>query len=323
MHQKLTSNPGDRARAESAPALGPTELTGGLAESAPSHLSRALEHSAYSPQRGRWTKNPRPRARAAETHYHFSSIADKYKDLRNTDLLPVKFVRNRLRMLTSIRAADIGCGVGRYDIELFRYLGPQRLFLVCIDSNEKMLSHLAANMRDRGFENFLTARARAGALPLPVDSLDALFSFNAIHHFDLPAFLRESARSLRERGQLFIYTRFRSQNERTIWGRFFPAFNLKERRLYELLEIEQALDGMPDLWLKSVEYFRYSRQATLDWLETQVVNGHYSTFSLYENGEFEDALGGFRDNIATEFADLSNIAWDDENTMLVMEKSGP
>jgi hypothetical protein len=55
-----------------------------------------------------------------------------------------------------------------------------------------------------------------------MNSLDAMVTFNAIHHFILSDFLGETSRVLQDNGHLFICTRLRSQNERDIWGRFFP-----------------------------------------------------------------------------------------------------
>ena len=79
--------------------------------------------------------------------HHFSMIAQKYKDLRTTDLLSLSVIKKKLENLTEIEAADVGCGVGRYDVKLFQYLG-ERLYLTCIDSNENMLNELAKDLRD-------------------------------------------------------------------------------------------------------------------------------------------------------------------------------
>jgi hypothetical protein len=39
--------------------------------------------------------------------------------LRTTDLLSLSVIKKKLENLTEIEAADIGCGIGRYDVELF------------------------------------------------------------------------------------------------------------------------------------------------------------------------------------------------------------
>ncbi|MCK4547242.1 MAG: methyltransferase domain-containing protein [Candidatus Eisenbacteria sp.] len=258
-----------------------------------------------------------------EVHRHFSRIACKYKDLRSTDLPPIQFIREKLVDREFIQAADVGCGAGRYVVELFHHMGSRRLSLICIDSNVEMLAELAVNVEREGFENFRAVQARARTLPLPSGALDAIFTFNAVHHFHLPEFLKQCALALRKGGLLFIYTRFRSQNRRNIWGRFFPLFNEKETRLFELPDIHEALDGIPELRLRSVEYYRYRREAPLDWLENQAVQRHYSTFSLYRDGEFEDALDGFRKNIVQHFEDVNSIRWNDENVMMVIQPTGP
>ena len=252
--------------------------------------------------------------------HHFSMIAQKYKDLRTTDLLPLSVIKKKLKNLTEIEAADVGCGVGRYDVKLFQYLG-ERLSLTCIDPNESMLNELVKNLRDHNFRNFKSIRAQASALPLSANSLDSIFTFNAIHHFKLLNFLKEASRVLRNNSSLFIYSRLRSQNKRNIWGEYFPKFHEKETRLYELSGLREELKEVPILNLESVEYFRYRRMAKLEWLLTQAKNYHYSTFFLYDEREFEEALKKFAENIARDFKNPDKIKWSDENIMLVIGKN--
>lgn len=253
-------------------------------------------------------------------HRHFSKIAHKYKDLRATDLEPILFIKKKLQNLTKIEAADVGCGAGRYDVELFHYLG-ERLYLTCIDANENMLNELTKNLKEHKIKNFKAIKASAIALPLAVNSLDAMVTFNAIHHFILPDFLGETSRVLKDKGYLFIYTRLRGQNRRNIWGRFFPQFCEKEKRLYELSELKEMLEKTPILRLESTEYFKYKRMAKLEWLITQTTHHHYSTFDLYDEKEFEETLKKFQGNIIHHFKNPDNIIWDDENIMLVIRKS--
>jgi ubiquinone/menaquinone biosynthesis C-methylase UbiE len=255
------------------------------------------------------------------THQHFSIIAHKYKDLRTTDLGPVLLIKERLRNLAKITAGDLGCGVGRYDLELFRQLDA-RLHLICIDDNENMLTELTMNLEDHKIGNFQVVRARVDGLPLPASSLDCVITFNAVHHFKLFNFLKEASRALRKDGYLFVYTRLRSQNKRNIWGRYFPKFYEKEKRLYELDELKGALKETPSLRLESIEYFKYKRVANLEWLITQARNRHYSTFYLYDEEEFEESLKKFQEEIAHRFKDPGRIVWYDENTMLVIRKGG-
>lgn len=253
-------------------------------------------------------------------HTHFSKIAHKYKDLRTTDLEPILFIKKKLQNLTKIEAADVGCGEGGYDIELFHHLG-EGLYLTCIDDNEKMLDELTKNLKERKIRNFKAMRAPARALPLAANSMDVIVTFNAIHHFAFLDFLKETSRVLQDNGYLFIYTRLRSQNERNIWGRFFPEFGEKEKRLYELSELKEMLKKVPILKLESAEYFKYKRMAKLEWLVTLATHHHYSTFYLYDEKEFEEALKKFQGNIIHHFKNPDNIIWNDENTMLVIRKN--
>lgn len=252
-------------------------------------------------------------------HYHFSRIARRYRSLRRTDSEPIIYIRKRLRKFTRIRAADVGCGDGRYDVKLFEYLGP-RLFLYCIDCNQDMLDELVSYLGQHRIDRFQVRRAFADDLPLENRSLDCLFTFNAIHHFPLREFLGEAARVLRDEGYLFIYTRLRSQNARNIWGRYFPLFTEKETRLYELEQLEDAVEATPGLSIQSVEFFSYARVSSLDWLVEQAEHCHYSTFYLYSKEEFERSLSQFTQNLRRHFPDVNNITWFDENVLLVIRK---
>lgn len=252
-------------------------------------------------------------------HHHFSRIAHKYRDLRTTDLEPLLFIEKKLQKYPKLVVADVGCGAGRYDLKLFQHLG-KKLFLYCIDANKEMLKHLADFLIKHGVKNFKTTKAFARKIPIKDNSLDCIFTFNAIHHFKTSQFLKESSRILKDGGHLFIYTRLRSQNRRNIWGRYFPLFNEKETRLYELNELKSSLKKLPKLKIECVEYFKYARLTSLDWLIEQAQNHHYSTFYLYTKREFEQSLEKFKQNIQRRFRDLSKINWFDENILLVIRK---
>jgi ubiquinone/menaquinone biosynthesis C-methylase UbiE len=254
-------------------------------------------------------------------HPHFSRIAHRYKDLRTTDVEPILFIKKKLENFDKIHAADVGCGVGRYDIKLFHHLG-ERLYLTCIDYNPRMLTELTKNLRKHKIENFQTINASAMALPLATNSLDAIVTFNAIHHFKFLDFLKETSRVLKENGYLFIYTRLRTQNKRNIWGRFFPEFHEKESRLYKLTDLKQMASKIPSLRIKFTKYFKYKRRATLESLITQAKHHHYSTFYLYNEIEFAEALQKFQENINHHFESPDNIIWNDENIMFNMRKNG-
>lgn len=103
-----------------------------------------------------------------------------------------------------VEAADIGCGDGRYDLLLCKDLG-DKLSLACVDNNGDMLEALDAHLKEHDVSNFKTVSSKAERLPFPSGTLDCVCTFNAVHHFNLLDFLRESVRILKNGGYLFIY----------------------------------------------------------------------------------------------------------------------
>jgi len=255
------------------------------------------------------------------SHHHFSRIAPTYRDLRTTDPEPITFITKELEKLVSIEAVDVGCGTGRYDLLLCRYLG-DKLSLTCADANSNMLETLDEYLIKHGISNFTSTHSEAENLPFPSNALDCVCTFNAIHHFNLPGFLQESARILKSGGYLFIYTRLREQNKRNIWGRYFPEFHQKETRLYTLNALTQAVAAVPTLGIKSIEFFKYQRTSTSAKLIELVGANHYSTFALYSSGEMEKATAGFVQRIANKSNGGHWIHWFDENLLFVIRKEG-
>jgi ubiquinone/menaquinone biosynthesis C-methylase UbiE len=251
-------------------------------------------------------------------HNHFSSIASKYRSVRTLDLTPVLHITNQISGKSKINLADIGCGDGRYSLEFLRHFG-DKCYLHCIDFNENMLKTLKDYLTEQNTTNFCTRQGDANRLPLDNDSMDCIVTFNAIHHFDVPKFLSESIRSLKDDGRLFIYTRLRNQNSRNIWGDKFPLFAEIETRLYELDELKQLIQEA-DMRIHSTRVFGHHRTSSLSRLVTQAENNHYSTFALYDNEVFEESLKTFQQNIKDNFDDLEQIKWIDENILLEIRK---
>ncbi|MFC1956469.1 class I SAM-dependent methyltransferase [Chloroflexota bacterium] len=254
-----------------------------------------------------------------DMYEHFSNVAVLYNDLRTTDLEPVMFIKDMLDGNGNIAAADIGCGAGRYSLQFLQHLGLHHL--ACIDVNESMLEQVSSILEAAGFSNFRTIESAAEHIPLVDNSIDYIFTFNAIHHFDFIAFMQEAARITRDEGSIIIYTRLRSQNAENIWGKHFPLFLAKEDRLYEVDELEQMIKLIPALNIQCVKQFRYLRTASLGQLLNLARNSHYSTLSLYEKEEFASAVEGFQHNITRHFSDPEYVKWFDEYTMLVVSCS--
>ncbi len=252
-------------------------------------------------------------------HNHFSEVARRYHDFRTTDSEPITLIYEELKKLAHIEAVDIGCGPGRYDLLLYESLG-DKLSLTCVDANADMLETLDKYLKNRGITNFTSLHSRAEKVPFPNNTLDCVLTFNAIHHFNLPEFLQESARTLKSGGYLFIYTRLHEQNMRNIWGRYFPEFHQKETRLHTLNTLTQTVAAVPTLRVKSIELFKYKRMSTLAQLVERVKAKHYSTFCLYSPEELEEATAGFVRNIHDEFNGAQCVHWFDENVLFTIRK---
>jgi len=251
---------------------------------------------------------------------HFSQVASIYSQVRTIDYDLINYITKKLASMSNIVAADIGCGDGRYSIKLFEKLR-NRLSLTCVDNNYEMLQQIS-NISSN-FQNLQTKQAFAEKIPFDDNSLDCIFSFNAIHHFKINEFAKECNRVLKNNGLLFIYTRSKDQNESTIWGKFFPDFSKKENRLFDNHSLTERISNQTSLNLKSTESFQHDRSSDIQTLVSKAEKKHYSTFSLYTVSEFEKSLGKFKQNIYQNFSNPENIQWVDENTMFVFQKTLP
>jgi len=251
-------------------------------------------------------------------HDHFSTIASKYQSVRTLDTKPILYINDKLKEKSKISMADVGCGDGRYALEFLKHFDDS-FYIHCVDYNENMLESLENHFTEQNITNFCVRLGNANRLPLDNNSMDCIVTFNAIHHFDVPKFLFDSLRALKDNGHLFIYTRLRNQNSRSIWGKHFPLFVDMEDRLYELNELEQHIKNA-DMKIHSTRVFGYSRTSSLDRLVLQAQNNHYSTFALYDKETFDESLDVFQQNIKKNFDDLEQIKWHDENILIEIKK---
>ena len=251
---------------------------------------------------------------------HFSQVASIYSQVRTIDYELINYITKKLASMSNIVAADIGCGDGRYSIKLIEKLR-NRLSLTCVDNNYEMLQQISKISSN--FQNLQTKQAFAEKLPFDDNSLDCIFSFNAIHHFKINEFAKECNRVLKNNGLLFIYTRLKEQNESNIWCKFFPDFSKKENRLFDIQSLTKHISNQTSLNLASTEFFEHKRSSDIQTLVSKAEKKHYSTFSLYTVSEFEKSLGKFKQNIYQNFSNPENIQWVDENTMFVFQKTVP
>ncbi len=284
------------------------------------YISKHINRKISEPMARLLSNNDKPSMVAPTAiHHHFSKIAHRYRNLRTTDLEPIILIAQKLIQQSHIKAADIGCGTGRYDQLLFQYLG-DKLHLSCVDANDDMLGILNTYLQEHDISNFTFINSKAESLPFPNNDLDCIYTFNAVHHFNLPNFLKESARIMKGDSYLFIYTRLPKQNMRNIWGRYFPEFCNKETRLYTMNTFMKAVADVPQFSVESIEYFKYKRISTLDQLMERVRSNHYSTFWLYSPEELQAAITGFVQNINNQYEDTDDVNWFDENIMFVIRK---
>jgi len=249
---------------------------------------------------------------------HFSQVASIYSQVRTIDYELINYITKKLASMSNIVAADIGCGDGRYSIKLIEKLR-NRLSLTCVDNNYEMLQQISKISSN--FQNLQTKQAFAEKIPFDDNSLDCIFSFNAIHHFKINEFAKECNRVLKNNGLLFIYTRLKEQNESNIWGKFFPDFSKKENRLFDNHSLTERISSQTSLNLKSTESFQHNRSSDIRTLVSKAENKHYSTFSLYTVSEFKKSLAKFIQNIHQNFSNPENIQWVDGNTMFVFQKT--
>ena len=247
-----------------------------------------------------------------DIHRHFTEISPVYRSVRTTDREPVERIARELDGLDRPKGADIGCGAGRYVLLMFEMI--PNLSLTCVDTTPAMLEQVDGLLRANGIDGFETRQSTAECLELEPGGFDFVSSFNAVHHFDFPQFLRRSRDGLANDGRLFVYTRLPEHNARSIWGRYFPGFAERETRLLALGDLHEAIEDTPGLRFAAAACLRYRRQAPLERLIEQARNRHYSTFALYEPDAFEDALAAFRAAVGRRFAEV--VEWYDENILI-------
>ena len=259
---------------------------------------------------------------------HFSAVAPTYRQLRELDVDAVRrvaaIIRRLARVKRSVTLVDIGSGTGRYTeavLAAVHRLTGRSCRAVEYDASPDMLGWTP------GVEPAAPAALErvvglAEELPFADQRFDVLVSFNAVHHFGLPAFAAEAARVVRPGGRVILYTRTPEQNRQTLWGRFFPHFAEREFRLYS--------EGALRTKLTATGAFTAVRTATVPWTFTTSLarlletarGGCYSTFEFYTDQEFEQALATFRQRLQACFPDPSVIPSRNEHLLVHATRGG-
>ncbi len=215
---------------------------------------------------------------------------------------------------------DTGCGTGRYTEALLDCLSnPVNLY--CLDISQGMLKYCREKLRKhRNAKSCVFLQGKARSIPIADELLNFIVTFNAIHHFDIPRFFCEAARTLRSGGLLGIYTRSRAQNENTIWGQYFPGFAKRENRLLDIDEFEDIVLEQDDLSLKEIRAYDFKRVISIDRLMQLVSRHHYSTFEFYTSEELRKTTAIFEERLKKIFGDPENIPHQSGYTLLLVEK---
>ena len=194
------------------------------------------------------------------------------------------------------------------------------LRLFCCDRSREMVAASRVEMRPTSVPTLsLHCRASANELPFADATFHAVVTFNAVHHFDLDRFIAEAARVLRWDGILAIYTRTREQNARTVWGRHFPGFAERETRLPDREGLERAIGNVSLLRLEGILEFAHDQTESVTMLVERTRRRCYSTFTLYSEEEFTQAIATFSKHLG----DLSvngSVTHAAENTMVLARR---
>ena len=171
---------------------------------------------------------------------YFDDIAQEYERVRGTEIWPSLLHTIRSVDSNSLRVLDVATGTGLFSVRL----AEEGFHVLGLDQNPHMLALALRKAKQRAC-SFQGVLGLAEQLPLPESSISVIFSTNAIHHFDLQAHFTEVKRVLKPGGCYVIYTRFRKQNARSIWGRLFPHFAEKETRLYDPEDFQRLEAEVP------------------------------------------------------------------------------
>ena len=162
--------------------------------------------------------------------------------------------------------------------------------------------------------------AAVETLPFRTASCDVMTCFNAVHHLNLARFVAEAARVLTPSGQLVVYTRTPAQNRRTIWGRHFPEFAVRETRLHGVEDLRAALLATGTFASVRAQTVPWRVTTSLARLVEQATHYHYSTFRLYADDALRAAITTFRQRVGEAFLDVTRITHDNDHVLVMAQR---
>ena len=233
---------------------------------------------------------------------YFDDIAQDYESVRGSEIWPSLLHTIRSVASDTRRVLDVATGTGLFSVRL----AEEGFHVLGLDQNPQMLAQAIGKARQQTC-SFQGVLGLAEQLPLPDRSISVMFSTNAIHHFDLQAHFTEVKRVLKPDGCYVVYTRFRQQNNRSIWGRLFPHFAEKETRLYNPEDFQRLEAEFPELTLEFLDELSFEKPFSRDRLLQIARQRQYSTFAFYGAEEFLRAYAIFRSRLES-WSDSSYLA---------------
>jgi len=223
---------------------------------------------------------------------YFDDIAQDYEDVRGTEIWPSLLHTIRSVDSNTRRVLDVATGTGLFGVRL----AEEGFHVLGLDQNPNMLAQAMRKAKQQAC-SLRGVLGLAEQLPLAESSISVMFSTNAIHHFDLQPHFTEVKRVLKPGGCYVVYTRFRKQNARSLWGRLFPHFAEKETRLYNREDFQRLEAEFPELALESLDELSFEKPFSLDRLLQTTRQRRYSTFAFYGEEEFWRAYAIFRSRL--------------------------
>ncbi|MCO5069081.1 MAG: metalloregulator ArsR/SmtB family transcription factor [Kiritimatiellae bacterium] len=130
------------------------------------------------------------------------------------------------------RVMDLGCGEGALALLLARFAQK----VVAVDQSSAMLSHVRARAVELGLSDRVeTVESDFERIPLEMDSFDAVFLSQSLHHAARPAHaIGEAARMLRQSGALVLLDLAKHEQDwvRGEWGDQWLGFEEEEVRAW-------------------------------------------------------------------------------------------
>jgi ubiquinone/menaquinone biosynthesis C-methylase UbiE len=236
-----------------------------------------------------------------------TDASGRFRNYKASDSEPVSVIVSKLSHLDHIDAVDMGCGAARYDMVLYRYFH-DKLKLTCLDADAELLNNLTTYLSRHNVRNFSSGTSAGDTLPFPDNSLDCVLAFNTIQRYDVPLFLSESVRVIKNGSYLFVYTRLREKNQKTNPGR------------YTLESLKQVMDGMDNAAIESVVFFAYSRMAAFEQMHFVSPSPTEITVPFYTPEELKEVINEFSLNIEDVSQGHPQVRWFDENALFIIKK---